>query len=95
VEFQRRAVDLGGQRVFLRELSAGGVELVDQVEGEFRQALALVGLSLCTAEGVPLFDNVEAALAHVRALPARTVREDLVPVAGELNGMDLDDARKN
>jgi len=95
--YRTRTVEVRGETFHLRELSAGAVDAIDQVEGEYRQALALLALSLTDEGGRPCFapDALDAGLAHVRELPALLVRDALLPAATALNDGTMDHARGN
>lgn len=95
--FQRTAITVDGEMFYLRELSAGAIEAVDESEREFTQALVMLALSLCDDAGEPLYGvgDVANALGFVRGLPVSLVRDHLIPAATVLNTESLDDARGN
>lgn len=93
--FRTSRIEIDGVEYRLRELSGGAVEEMGDIENPTTQGLALVAFSLVGDDG-PIFktDDLEAGLAHVRALPNRVLTRlsDAVMV---LNDSSMDDARKN
>jgi hypothetical protein len=97
MEFKSRTLESRGEVFRLRELSAAQVAALGAIDDEYNQSLALVGLSLCTEAGEPLFSTLQVldAVDYVGSLPVGVINADLIPAASELNEVSLDDARKN
>lgn len=92
MRFKRKTVTVNGDAFHLRELSAGAVEQVDQADAEYTQALTMLALSLCDADGEPMHAKLADGLSYVRHLPVSLVRDHLIPEATALNDGSLDGA---